>query len=187
KLTALEEHLEAAESFVEEHGPLLSGGLDDAIDCAEDTLEPRELDRELLASCGGKAVVARAAIARGDTPLRRNPAVDQHALQRWVQRAFFHLKNVLGTLLDGICHLVAMQRAIKREGLQNKQVERSRRDLVASHQRHLNLKNCIVCLCQQTITALDRLCQLSVKLSRPIPISTGSRLMGRSGYFPSDI
>src|SRR5438445_822480 len=34
-----------------------------------------------------------------------------------------------------------------------------------------------------TIIALDRLCQLSVKLSRPIPISTGSRLMGGVDIF----
>ena len=70
--------------------------------------EAAEFLRKLLAPIGRKFVVARTPVPRGHSPLRRHPALQQHTLQGWIERAFFHLQHVVGNLLDGINDLISM-------------------------------------------------------------------------------
>src|SRR6185437_11965962 len=105
-------------------------GLNDPRNCAHHALELRDLHDELLASCRRELVVAGAAIAGGGAPSRDDPALDEHALQRRIERPFFDLQYIFGGLLDRVGDLKAMQLAIAGERLQDEEIEGSRWDIV---------------------------------------------------------
>src|SRR4051812_20982951 len=62
--------------------------LDDARDGAGDALELRRLRLELAAAGSGETVVAGAAVACRRSPLGAHPPLQEHALQRRIERAF---------------------------------------------------------------------------------------------------
>src|SRR5579864_2267151 len=68
--------------------------LNDARNGADDAPELRQLDFQLFASRGGQAIVAGAAIFRRRPPVRVHPAFDEHALERWIKRAFLDLQDL---------------------------------------------------------------------------------------------
>jgi len=57
--------------------------------------ELRHLEGQLFPARRGQLVVARAAIPSSRTPFCGYPTLDEHSLQRRVQRAFLDLKNVI--------------------------------------------------------------------------------------------
>ena len=68
-----------------------------------------------FAPLGGERVVTCSAIARGHAPLGGDPAFEQHALERGIERAFFHLQDAVGDLLNGVGDLVAVESAMHSE------------------------------------------------------------------------
>src|SRR6185437_15729506 len=72
------------------HDP--SNGLDQAI-------EVFRFNAQLLSTCCGQGVIARATIILRSAPLAFYPALQQEALQRGIKRSFFNLKHVVRYLL----------------------------------------------------------------------------------------
>src|SRR5580704_5297587 len=112
---------------------LLSDSLDHTRDRADDAFELRHLDGQLFAACCSQFVVTGAAVASRRAPLRGHPSLDEHPLQRGVQRSFFDLQNVIGYLLNGIGNLIPMHFAGARQRSQNEQIEGSRGNFVSMH------------------------------------------------------
>ena len=56
---------------------------------------------QALAALGGELVEAGAAIGFGDAPLGFEQAAFGHAVERWIERAFFDAENFFRSLLDG--------------------------------------------------------------------------------------
>jgi hypothetical protein len=120
----------------EEHiVPASSGGLNYPRDRPDDALELRHFKRQLFASSFGELVVARAAVAGRGAPLCGDPPFDEHALERRIERAFFHLQRVVGGVLDRVGNLIPVQFALPRKGFQDQQTKRSRGNLVTIHSR----------------------------------------------------
>ena len=67
---------------------------------------------KLLPAGGGEAIVARAAIVLGNAPLRGDPAILLHAVQRRVERTFLDSQDVIRNPLDMQGDAVAMHRAL---------------------------------------------------------------------------
>jgi hypothetical protein len=131
KSAAVQQRGESPYEFTREAHVLSSGRLDDAGYGAHDTVELGYLDTELLLASASEAVVAGAAIARRHTPLRCNPAFDQHSLQRRVKRALLNLKHLVGAILDRLGDLIAVQPTTDRERLEDEQVEGAWWDFIA--------------------------------------------------------
>src|SRR5579859_776188 len=106
--------------------------LDDAGDGAHHSLKLGDLNAQLPLAVGGEGVVAGATVAGSDSPLCGDPAFDQHALERWVERAFLDLEDVFGVPLDGLGDLVAVELAASGEGFEDEQVEGAGRDFVVA-------------------------------------------------------
>src|SRR5205823_9388197 len=66
---------------------LLSDRFNHTRDRANDAFERRHLDGQLFAACCSQLVVTSAAVASRRAPLRGHPSLDEHPLQRGVQRA----------------------------------------------------------------------------------------------------
>src|ERR1700722_6840188 len=111
-------------------GDLLSDRLDHAGYGSDYALELRCFDGDLLAAGRGQLVIARAAVSGGDAPLCGHPALDEHALQRRVQRTLFDLQNVVGDALNGVGDLIAVHLARACESSQNQKMESARRNFV---------------------------------------------------------
>lgn len=86
-----------------------SGSLNDAGDGAHDAFELRYFNTELPFPIGGEGVIAGAAIAGGDTPLRADPSFDQHSLQCWVKRTLLNLENFFRATLDIFGYFIAVE------------------------------------------------------------------------------
>src|SRR6185437_16440817 len=110
---------------------LLSDRLNHTRDRANDAFELRHLDGQLFAACCSQLVVTSAAVASRRAPLRGHPPLDEHPLQRGVQRAFFDLENVIRYPLNRIGDLISMHLAGAPQRFQNQQIERSRRNFVS--------------------------------------------------------
>jgi hypothetical protein len=72
-----------------------------------------------------KPVNASRATLGGGSGFRFEPAFPQHPLKRGIERAFFHLKQVVGNLLDVLHERVAMHR-FQPQGLENHDFQRAR-------------------------------------------------------------
>src|SRR5207253_8576501 len=81
---------------------LLSDRFNHTRDRANDAFELRHLDGQLSAACCSQLVVTSPAVASRRAPLRGHPSLDEHPLQRGVQRAFFDLENVIRYPLNRI-------------------------------------------------------------------------------------
>src|SRR5580704_5965283 len=112
-----------------------SGGLDNPRDCAHDALKLRDLDAQLFLPGGGEGVVAGAAVTGRHSPLGSDPTFQQHALQRGVERAFLHLENIIGGVLNILGNFVTVKFPADGECLEDEQVECARWDFVAVHAR----------------------------------------------------
>src|SRR5580693_9606676 len=110
---------------------LLSDRFNHTRDRANDAFELRHLDGQLFAACCSQLVVTSAAVASRRAPLRGHPSLDEHPLQRGVQRAFFDLQNVIRYPLNGIGNLIPMHFAGARQRSQNEQIEGSRGNFVS--------------------------------------------------------
>lgn len=78
------------------------------MDPLEHLLEAGDFPLKVPDARRGNAIGADAAVAGGGFPLRLDEIVFQHALQGWVERAFFHLQKLVGALLDVLDKSVAM-------------------------------------------------------------------------------
>jgi hypothetical protein len=110
---------------------LLSDCLNHPCDRADDAFELRRLDGQLFAARRSQLVVPSAPVANRRAPLRGDPSLDEHPLERWVQRSFFDLENVIRYPLNGIGDLISMHFAGARQSFQNQQIECSRGYLVS--------------------------------------------------------
>src|SRR5580704_17103497 len=110
---------------------LRSDRLDHTRDRSDYSFKLRHLESQLFAPCCGQLVVASAAVSSRRAPLRGHPSLDKHSLQRGIQRAFFHLKNVFRYPLNRIGDLVPVHLAGARERSQDQKIERSRRNFVS--------------------------------------------------------
>jgi hypothetical protein len=100
-------------------------------DRADDTVKLRDLDCQLFAACSSQLVVTSAAVSARRAPLRGHPSLDEHPLQRGVQRAFFDLENVVRYPLDRIDDFISMHLAGARQSSQDQQIKCSGRNLVS--------------------------------------------------------
>src|SRR5579883_2386609 len=115
---------------------ITSRRFDDADDGGGHAFELRQFARHLLAAFGCEAVVAGAPVVLGLFPFGDQPAFDQHALQGGVERAFLHLKNFAGDLLDELGDSIPMHRSDSGNGAENQHVEGAGRYLGSgSHRR----------------------------------------------------
>jgi hypothetical protein len=78
-------------------------------------------------------IIAGAAISSGGAPFRRNPSLDEHSLQCGIERAFFHLEDILGETLNGIGDFIAMEFTGASEGFEDEEMEGTGRNFVALH------------------------------------------------------
>src|SRR5215472_3546283 len=109
----------------------LSDSLNHTRDRSDDAFKLRHLDGQLFAACCSQLVVTSAAVASRRAPLRGHPSLDEHPLQRGVQRAFFDLENVIRYPLNRIGDLVSMHLAGARQSFQDQQIKCSWRNLVS--------------------------------------------------------
>src|SRR5690348_14552573 len=105
-------------------------GLQHSLNRAYDSVELRNFGRELFAAELRDPIVARAAVAAGDAPFRCDPTLDEHALQRGIQRTFLHLQHILRSGLYRVGDFVPVQFAVPGKGLQYQHVERAGRNLI---------------------------------------------------------
>ena len=84
--------------------------LQHALDRDDEPLELLALRAEPLAAGGGEGVVAGAAVVLGRAPFGVDPAVQQQALERRIQRALADLQHLLGHLTQPFGDAVAMLR-----------------------------------------------------------------------------
>src|SRR5947209_10446335 len=110
---------------------LLSDRFNHTRDRANDAFELRHLDGQLSAACCSQLVVTSPAVASRRAPLRGHPSLDEHPLQRGVQRAFFDLENVIRYPLNRIGDLISMDLAGTRQSFQDQQIKCSWRNLVS--------------------------------------------------------
>src|SRR5207253_3021648 len=110
---------------------LLSDRFNHTRDRANDAFELRHLDGQLSAACCSQLVVTSPAVASRRAPLRGHPSLDEHPLQRGVQRAFFDLENVIRYPLNRIGDLISMHLAGARQSFQDQQIKCSWRNLVS--------------------------------------------------------
>src|ERR1700691_96959 len=109
-----------------------SNGLNDAGDCTHDALKLRNLDTELLFASGSERVITGPAVASSDTPFPNDPTLQQHALQRRIERAFLHLKNIVGGALNIVGNLISVELAADSEALEDQQIESAGGDFIAA-------------------------------------------------------
>src|SRR5712671_1866704 len=83
---------------------------------------------ELLAAGRSDFIRADFAVARGDSPLRADPAGFQHALQRRIQRAFLDLQQIFGGALDELCEGITVQGRTA-ESLENHHLQGSGKEI----------------------------------------------------------
>src|SRR6185295_72922 len=98
--------------------------VEDLVDGEDQAIEFVPFGRELLAAGGGERVEARASVVFRYAPLRFHPAVEQQALQRWIQGAFPDLQYVVRHGAEMLGDAVAVHRT-SHQALQNEQVERA--------------------------------------------------------------
>src|ERR1700730_3987594 len=109
----------------------LSDRLNHTRDGSDDAFELRHLKGQLSPARCGQLVVACAAIPSCRTPFCSYPTLDEHSLQRRIQRALLDLKNVIRNPLNRIGDLIPMHLARALQSLQDQKIECSRRNLVA--------------------------------------------------------
>src|SRR6267143_7083009 len=97
----------------------LSDRLNHTRDGSDDAFELRPLEGQLSPARCGELVVACAAIASSRAPFCGYPTLDEHALQRRIQRAFFNLKDVIRNPLNRIGDFIPMHLARARQSLQD--------------------------------------------------------------------
>ena len=137
KLIAMEQHLQSPLEFAgKAHGIPTSSASPHAVWITREMAPITRSNCDISTpSCflpsRRKRVIARAAIARGHAPLRLHPALDQHALQGRVERAFLHLQHLFRAVLDVFGDFITVQPAAHGQGFQDEQVERAGRDFVA--------------------------------------------------------
>src|SRR5262249_42848741 len=95
---------------------------------ADHFFELRELCFQLPVARSRQAGGRSATGPGGHPPIPPYPAFDQHALQCGIERAFFHLENVIGAQPNGSGDFVAVHFAVAREGTEDQQVQSARQD-----------------------------------------------------------
>src|SRR6266481_675204 len=108
-----------------------SGRLNHARDGPDYSFKLRDFGRQLLAASRRELVVAGAAIAGGCAPLCRHPSLDEHPLQRGIQRTLLDLKNVIRDELDRIGNLIPVHLAGASQSLQDQEVQGSGKNLIS--------------------------------------------------------
>jgi hypothetical protein len=91
--------------------------------------ESRFLDAELLSPGSRERVEARSPVVRRNLPRGQHPSLDEHPLQRRIQRSLFDRQHVRRQHLDVLRDAVAVHR-LDRQRLQNQHLERARKQLV---------------------------------------------------------
>src|ERR1700744_5247691 len=86
--------------------------IQDQRDCLGDLLPVLPLGLQLPASDGGEAIEARAPVVFTETPFRGDPALLLHAMERRIERAFFHTEDFVGDALDVEGYSPAVHRAL---------------------------------------------------------------------------
>src|ERR1700730_15735308 len=84
----------------------------------EHSFEAGDLALQMFLACGCNPVCAYSAIGGRNLPFRLDLALFQEALQRRIERAFFDLKQFVGSLLDVLYERVAMH-GLTQEGLKH--------------------------------------------------------------------
>ena len=74
----------------------------------------------------------------GDAPLGRQPALDQHAVERGIQRAVLDPEALARSILDSLDDSVSVKRAAA-QGPQDQQIERPREQLRDGIRFHVSL------------------------------------------------
>src|SRR5579863_6632385 len=82
----------------------------DQLDGSDHFVEGGRFRFQLLPARRSQAIEPGAAVVVRHAPLRLQPALDQHAVQRRVERAVFDLQVAFGPLPDSLGDAVAMQR-----------------------------------------------------------------------------
>src|SRR4051812_9300165 len=78
----------------------LSGGLEHLLNGFDHTVEIVALGGELFTAGGCERVIAGAPIVLRRSPFGSHPTVQEESLERWVERAFADLEDVVGGLLE---------------------------------------------------------------------------------------
>ena len=94
------------------------------MDALQHLLKAGDFTFEVLDARRGDAVGADAAVAGGGFPLGLDEIVFQHALQGGVERALFHLQQLVGTLLDVLDEGVAVH-GLAAERLEDHHLQRA--------------------------------------------------------------
>jgi hypothetical protein len=114
----MKQHHEPSTEFAE---PTHDGHTLSNLNCPRDggynAFKLGDLNLELLSAEWGETVITRPAIPRRYPPFRRDPAFNEHALERGVERAFLNLQNLIGNLLNPACDLIPVQFSMARKGL----------------------------------------------------------------------
>src|SRR5215467_10230795 len=105
----------------------------DACDGADHAIKLQHFGFELSLAEWGEVVVAGAAIFRRGSPTRLDPSLEQHALERGIERAFLNSENILRDLLDGFGDFEAVELAGALERAQNQQIQSAGRNFITRH------------------------------------------------------
>src|ERR1022692_2899475 len=100
----------------------VSGWLDDPSNSRHHAFELADFGGQLLLPGGGQVVIPRAPVIFRLAPLGQDPSFNQHALQRWVERPFFHLQDIFRLLLDVLRDAIAMHRPQSRQAFEDQHV-----------------------------------------------------------------
>ena len=96
-------------------------------DRSRDALVRLNLVGQLLAARGRQTVVAGAAVPVSAAPFALDPALDEHSLERRIERPFFHLKHLIRRDLNRLRDLEAVQFPAASQRPQDEHVELSSR------------------------------------------------------------
>jgi hypothetical protein len=106
------------------------------------TTVPRLLDAELFVSGRGERVEPCPPVVGRDLPLGRHPSLDEHPLQRGIERSFFDREHVRGDHLNVLRDPVAVHR-LDGQRLQDQHLERAGEQFVLAlgrfHEDHLGI------------------------------------------------
>src|SRR5690348_17526917 len=105
------------------------------LDALDEFVEVFGFGVELFAAFWGKAIEAGAAIVFRGAPFGLEPAFDQHAVQRGIERAVFDFEAVARSAFDVFGDGVAVERPAS-EGFQYEQEERAGKELRTIVVRH---------------------------------------------------
>src|SRR6185437_5470383 len=107
--------------------------LQDARHGAHHAIEVPALARQLPAPGRGEVVVPRPPVPGGRAPFARDPALEQHALQRGVERTLLDPQHLVGKALDRARNFKPVQGRAPLQHAQNQQHQAAGGNLIGSH------------------------------------------------------